>query len=402
MFHPESLQRPNGNYSKPTLKRLRLTRSRLAPLPTPPHTDPLSCRLYPAQYENVVRSRAVQDARELMYEAAATEASPEAKQQLHDKCSAWASEFTVRPGVSWGTLPEALRRNWMTLRCHENLPAPLPAAAAVPFPEVHQPPVRRAAITPASTKYPSAAVFMAGQPLPPEASSLAPTDKSVKSAALSLLPRTGDWATGDAQAPPEARELTSTSTPRGFTGRSRGFTFWSSDFHISPIADLKDLFKPLGMHIVDKSLSGHCHLKKTCQTDLRVLTKNNGISLGKCPNALRRDFFRAYYQDPQMRKIDAFLCHHACGLCEVFMPFNKSLVVVASTRFEIGRHEPERWRAWNANLRAIASNPRNIVAANNRCAYAQEHERARAHQSVAQVRCGVYYIFYRDQSEWCL
>ena len=48
------------------------------------------------------------------------------------------------------------------------------------------------------------------------------------------------------------------------------------------------------------------------------------------------------------------------------MPFNKSLVVVASTRYEIGRHDPRRWKAWNANLKAIAAHPRNVVAANNR------------------------------------
>jgi hypothetical protein len=27
------------------------------------------------------------------------------------------------------------------------------------------------------------------------------------------------------------------------------YTFWSSDFHISPIADLKDLFEPMGMKV---------------------------------------------------------------------------------------------------------------------------------------------------------
>ena len=48
------------------------------------------------------------------------------------------------------------------------------------------------------------------------------------------------------------------------------------------------------------------------------------------------------------------------------MPFNKSLIVVASTRYEIGRHDPRRWKAWNANLKAIAAHPRNVVAANNR------------------------------------
>jgi hypothetical protein len=120
------------------------------------------------------------------------------------------------------------------------------------------------------------------------------------------------------------------------------------------------------MTIIDKSLSGHCHLKKTCATGLKVINKANGISLGKCPNQFRRDFFDAYKRDQEMAKVDAVLCHHAASLCEAFMPFNKSLVVVASTRFEIGRHDPKRWRLWNANLRAIAAHPRNVVAANNK------------------------------------
>ena len=146
----------------------------------------------------------------------------------------------------------------------------------------------------------------------------------------------------------------------------RGYTFWSSDFHISPIADLKDLFAPMGMRIIDESLSGHCHLKKTCSRNLKVITKQNGITLGQCPNQLRRKFFEAYVNDARMKTVDAFLCHHAAGLCEAFMPFNKSLIVVASTRYEIGRHDPRRWKAWNANLKAIAAHPRNVVAANNR------------------------------------
>ena len=47
------------------------------------------------------------------------------------------------------------------------------------------------------------------------------------------------------------------------------------------------------------------------------------------------------------------------------MAFGRPLIVVASTRYEIGRHDPARWRAWNANLKRIAADPRNFVAANN-------------------------------------
>eukprot|EP01048_Picozoa_sp_COSAG05_P005020 COSAG05_NODE_288_length_12074_cov_119.196827_7_plen_550_part_00 len=171
-----------------------------------------------------------------------------------------------------------------------------------------------------------------------------------------------------------------------------GYTFWSSDFHIAPIADIKDLFAPFGNHVIDKSLSGACALKEppTCQTDLRVLTQTNGLYLmevdwlgkptfqscpggrypcpyGGCPNALKRAFFNSYKDDPEMQAVDAYLCQHAIGECEIFMGFGRPLVAIASTRYEIGRcNSKESWLAWNDNLRAIAADRRNIVAANNR------------------------------------
>ena len=141
------------------------------------------------------------------------------------------------------------------------------------------------------------------------------------------------------------------------------YTFWSSDFHISPIHDLKEVLRGLGQRVLDKSLSGHCHLTKTCAgRDLKVLTKQNGINLGTCPNRLRRAFHEAYKSDAVMRGVDAFVCQraaaspkppflrkekrragrHAAGLCEAFMPFGRPLVVIASTRYEIGRHDPKR------------------------------------------------------------
>jgi len=67
-----------------------------------------------------------------------------------------------------------------------------------------------------------------------------------------------------------------------------------------------------------------------------------------------------------MKTVDAFLCLHATSMCELFMPFNRTLIAIASTRYEIGRHDKESWMLWNENLRRIASHPHNTVAANNR------------------------------------
>ena len=186
-------------------------------------------------------------------------------------------------------------------------------------------------------------------------------------------------ATAAPTAPPPAPEAPSAPlVPFSEIPTYTGYTFWSSDFHISPIADLKDIFLPMGHSIIDKSLSGHCKLKDppTCQIDLRVLNTNDGLDMGiknkgpnkgrACPNRMKREFFDSYKADPEMVNVDAFLCNHAIGECEIFMGFGRPLVAIASTRYEIGRYNAPEWRAWNQNLRDIAANPRNVVAANNR------------------------------------
>jgi hypothetical protein len=108
---------------------------------------------------------------------------------------------------------------------------------------------------------------------------------------------------------------------------------WSSDFHISPVWDTKWIISKFeAVKMIDKSLSGHCHLTNTCEKNLKVINKQNGIKLNPCPNTIRRQFYDFYQNDPEMKSVDAFLCTHASSLCELFMPFNKSIIFIASTR----------------------------------------------------------------------
>jgi hypothetical protein len=107
---------------------------------------------------------------------------------------------------------------------------------------------------------------------------------------------------------------------------------WSSDFHISPIADIKNIVQKWNVKIIDKSLSGHCHLTKTCATDLKVINQENGIHLSPCPNQLRKQFYNTYRTDPEFLSVDAFICTHANSMCELFMPFHRPMIII-----EIGR-----------------------------------------------------------------
>ena len=113
----------------------------------------------------------------------------------------------------------------------------------------------------------------------------------------------------------------------------------SIDFHISPVRDVKDLLSrdPRLSHIriIDKSLSGHCKMMHTCAADLRVLNQGNGITLGTCPNQLKKEFWKEY-KDYLLQNISAFVCQHALPLCEVYMSFPQPMMLIASTRYEIG------------------------------------------------------------------
>ena len=133
--------------------------------------------------------------------------------------------------------------------------------------------------------------------------------------------------------------------------------------HSSPIHDLKDILSPLGVQFMDKSLSGSCQRTKTCYSPLRILTRKNGMAP---TDAVSAEFYRFYQDQPEMNLVDAFVCFHPAAMCELYMPFNRSMIIIASTRYELARFEPKQWHQWNENLKQISRDPKNVVAANNR------------------------------------
>ena len=143
----------------------------------------------------------------------------------------------------------------------------------------------------------------------------------------------------------------------------------SIDFHIGPVRDVKDLMlrtdELRSVEVVDKSLSGHCHLVDTCAKDLRVVNQANGISLGDCPNELKWKFWKSYVSDAWMGSFAGFLCEYSIALCEIYMAFGKPMILIAPTRYEVGRQGKGAWKRLNENLQAISLNPDNTLAANN-------------------------------------
>jgi len=162
---------------------------------------------------------------------------------------------------------------------------------------------------------------------------------------------------------------------------------WTADFHAAPMACDAPLLEKLGAIVHGEVDFSNCgHYPSLCRKRLKVLGFDawRGFGLDPCPHALRRKFFDAYKRDAEFWRVDLFVCHHPAANCELLLPFNRSLLVHATTRLEFGRDDSlvdwrrpfmagpggsaraaERWAAWVKTLQAIAGDPRHTVAANN-------------------------------------
>jgi len=88
---------------------------------------------------------------------------------------------------------------------------------------------------------------------------------------------------------------------------------------------------------------------------LKVLNRTNGIA----PSIEdKKQFYEVYKNDSEINQANVFICFHPAGMCELYIPFNKTIIIIASTRYELGRHDKERWLLLNKNLQIISENPR--------------------------------------------
>jgi hypothetical protein len=78
-------------------------------------------------------------------------------------------------------------------------------------------------------------------------------------------------------------------------------------------------------------------------------------------------FYAKYRDDPDWKAADAFLCFHPAATCELFLLFNKPIIVWTTIRIDNGRMLDSTRRNWLETLRTqIAVDKRSVIAANNR------------------------------------
>lgn len=147
----------------------------------------------------------------------------------------------------------------------------------------------------------------------------------------------------------------------------RKFVIWNNDLHSSPIEDLKHFLSPLGVEVIHFAMDSRCqrYFQTDCRSsnEIKILNRDNILDMN---DDVIQKFYEAYKDDPIMKSVDAFVCFHPPAICELFLPFNRSILVVASTRYAGARPEAQRWTLWNQRLSTLAELPRHLVAANNK------------------------------------
>ncbi len=139
-------------------------------------------------------------------------------------------------------------------------------------------------------------------------------------------------------------------------------TIFTLNYDAGPVQAVRHLLESWGVKLIDHSFSPYCNLTGTCVKNLEAVNRENSFELRQ---ALIDNFYEAHKHGDEFKDVDMFLCIDPPAICELFLPFNKSLFVLTGSRYELGHSSPTGWKMWNDKLKKIASDHRSIVATTN-------------------------------------
>ena len=162
-------------------------------------------------------------------------------------------------------------------------------------------------------------------------------------------------------------------------------TFWTSDLHDGCRLEVSSLLQSMGHKII---IAG---IKTSSSTYPHVFNKN-GIELyerlsptleryttNSMPLTERevKENFEFYKDDQKIASVDAFICSFPASMCELWLPFNKTIIYLPAHRYNLGRCTKEEWDRLNEHLALLATSskphPHHIIAAAS--VYDQEYMR---------------------------
>ena len=167
------------------------------------------------------------------------------------------------------------------------------------------------------------------------------------------------------------------------TNLTTPLTFWTSDLHDGTRIDIPSALVSMGHKVI---LAG----SKRRFTPYPFVLQRNGFSVyERLSNVLKKytrhstaltekmikDNYDFYKDDKHIASTDAFMCMFPASMCELWMPFNKTLILMPAHRYNLGRCTKEQWGRLDEHLNSLISmnSPKHVISAES--FYDQEYLR---------------------------
>ena len=74
-----------------------------------------------------------------------------------------------------------------------------------------------------------------------------------------------------------------------------------------------------------------------------------------------------YFQDDKIyKRIEAYICGFPASMCQIWIPFNQKIVIMAAHRYNLGKCSESEWKLWDSQLKKLSYDKANTIAAVSR------------------------------------
>ena len=156
-------------------------------------------------------------------------------------------------------------------------------------------------------------------------------------------------------------------------------TFWNSDTHYGSRLDMSTYLGSLGHNVYEAvGTRQNFHPSVWSMPGVHLYNRVSAVIKKKFPDwhgmnsqlneSMIRENFEYYKNDSNFQSVDAFYCLFPASMCEMWMPFNKTTMIIPAHRYNMGRCTKEEFNRLNEHLRTLASmkRPKHIMAASSK------------------------------------
>ena len=81
--------------------------------------------------------------------------------------------------------------------------------------------------------------------------------------------------------------------------------------------------------------------------------------------AMVEEHFNHYKDSPLIHSVDAFICSFPASMCQLWIPFNKTIIFLPAHRYNLGRCTQDEWKELDDDLLRLAgsTNPKHVIGA---------------------------------------